>query len=152
MMTNFDNVIVRIKKQFAGIHVDIQKHDVIGGEYEISCYGINDNRSRELVSFVFALNDELYPSYDIEFIPILYNLTETSEHFPQIALNLMLETIPISKTPCFGLPADYSVPFEFPAPNFQYELNVDETNTPVQAEWKKPAQSEPVEMTYGVAA
>lgn len=92
-MKNLNNVIDRIKKQFEGIHVVIEKHDVIGGEYEVSCYGLPENLFDEVPSFIFDLNDELYPDYEIELIPILYTKEETREHFPAIANQLLMESI-----------------------------------------------------------
>ena len=92
-MKNLNNVISRIKNQFEGIHVGIEKHDVIGGEYEVSCYGLPENLFDEVSSFVFDLNDELYPNYEIELIPILYTKEETREHFPAIADQLLMESI-----------------------------------------------------------
>lgn len=92
-MKNLNDVIGRIKKQFEGIHVEIEKHDVIGGEYEVSCYGLPENLFDAVSTFIFDLNDELYPDYEIELIPILYTKEETREHFPAIADQLLMESI-----------------------------------------------------------
>ena len=92
-MKDSNNVIDRIKGLFSDIHVEIEKHAVIGGEYEVSCFGIHEDRSNKLVSFIYDLNDELYPDYEIELIPILYTKEETREHFPAIADQLLMESI-----------------------------------------------------------
>jgi len=92
-MKDLNNIIDRIKDLFPDIHVEIEKHVVIGGEYEVSCYGIHENRSDKLVSFIYDHNDELYPNYEIELIPILYTKEETREHFPAIADQLLIESI-----------------------------------------------------------
>ena len=92
-MKKLNDVIDQIKKQFEGIHVEIEKHDLVGGEYEVSCYGLSENLFGEVPSFVFDLNDELYPDYELELIPILYNKEETREHFPAIADQLLMESI-----------------------------------------------------------
>lgn len=154
-MKNLTAVIDQVKAKFAGVYVDIEKHDIIGGEYEVSCYGVHENLSNEVLSFIFDLNDELYPNNEIELIPILYTQMETSEHFPQIALKLLLEMIPESNSQYQGIPVAYSqihsVPIEYSTPRF---LDVIEQNTQVQAqaEWKKPVQSESIETAYGLAA
>jgi hypothetical protein len=59
----------------------------------VSCYGINEDRSDKLVSLIYDLNDELYPDYEIELIPILYTKEETREHFPPIAELLLIKSI-----------------------------------------------------------
>ncbi len=92
-MKNLNDVIARIKKQFDGLHVEIEKHDVVGGEYEISCYGLSEDLFGEVPSFIYDLNDELYPDYEVELIPILYTKEETREHFPAIADHLLMESI-----------------------------------------------------------
>lgn len=92
-MKNLNDVIDRIKKQFEGIHVEIEKHDIVGGEYEVSCYGLSENLFGEVPSFIYDLNDELYPDYEVELIPILYTKEETREHSPAIAGQLLMESI-----------------------------------------------------------
>ena len=104
-MKNLNNVIDRIKKQFKGIHVEIEKHDVIGGEYEVSCYGVSESLFGEVTSFVFDLNDELYSDYEIELIPILYTKEETRTHFPVIADQLLMESISMAPPAQRFLPA-----------------------------------------------
>ncbi len=124
-MKDLNNVIDQIKGLFSDIHVEIEKHAVIGGEYEVSCFGIHEDRSNKLVSFIYDLNDELYPDYEIELIPILYTKEETREHFPAIADQLLMEsisrTLPTPKflpvhnsefptTPCVCHPANLQNP------------------------------------------
>lgn len=149
-MKDLNNVISRIKGLFSDIHVEIEKHAVIGGEYEVSCYGIHEDRSNELVSFIYDLNDELYPDYEIELIPILYTKEETREHFPVIADQLLMESIsramPAQKflpdhnaklptNPCVCLPVIHQNPV--------YAIS---------GTWPNPTEKTAVEETYSIAA
>jgi len=92
-MKNFSEIIEKIKSYFNGVHVEIEKHDCVGGEYEVSCYGLNEKLFDEAYDLIFDLNDELCLHQGVELIPILYTREDTACHFPQIHLMLLEESM-----------------------------------------------------------
>lgn len=92
-MNNFLEIIEKIKSRFNGIHIEIEKHSSLGSEYAISCYGLNENLFDEAYNYIFDLNDDLDIHPEIELIPILYTREETVNHFPQIHLMLLEESM-----------------------------------------------------------